>query len=278
MAHIIIFPDQRALELAAKARSDKSAQRLMYPPEFCQGLMPACIYVTGGAKSFLEKLRANGVLFSGVIEHSMFNREIPQAPPPDSQWKTVLGNLQIVSVKQSLTDPIRFRVEIIPEKSLVELIPIMARFIRGGAFNPRIPVLTFEEEHRLISFSPNEIVFCRVDDLLDLWKILRTSVDLILTAWNRRFIVEPETELRQGIGAVEIFKRLPATNCGRCNNATCVEFATGLITGRCSIEQCIPLFERDQKYAESLKWLLIAIGLDTSLQRQPELAPHRQNT
>jgi ArsR family metal-binding transcriptional regulator len=138
----------------------------------------------------------------------------------------------------------------------------MARLIRGGAYRPDPPVLAIEEEHRLVAISPKEIVISRAKDLMDMWIILRTTVELFITAWEHRSSLEPEREPRIGIGAIEVFKRLPATNCGMCNNYSCMEFAAGLIAGRCRIEQCTPLYNGgDSRYLESLNWLMRAIGL-----------------
>ncbi len=236
---------------------------VLEPPEFCRGLIPPAIVVSGGAKGFLDELRARRIPVSGMIAYQDFGQDLPEAVPPDGSWREVLGDLVVESVRPSLTDPLKLRVEIAISTDLGSLIPIMAKLIRGGAYRSEIPVLAFEEEHRLICLSPDRLVFCRVDDLPDIWIMLRCTVDLAIAAWDRRFSLKPDTDPRQGIGAIEIFKRLPATNCGKCNCPTCMEFASGLLTGRCTVEQCAPLAETEQRYKESLMWLMRAIGLVT---------------
>jgi len=264
MAHVIIFPDQAAFENSLKfIELPGTTAAVVQPPEFCLGLVAPTIVVTGGPKSLVDELEVSGVTISGVIPYHLFSREIPKASQPAKKWTQVLGNLTIATVRPSLTDPIRLRVEVLPEKSLAAIIPLMARLIRGGSYRFEIPVLAFEEEHRLLAISSDRIVICRADDLLDAWTMLRSFVDLAISAWDLRSKIEPERERRQGIGAIEIFKRLPSTDCGRCGRLNCMEFAMGLFIGKFRIDQCAPLMEeRWSARLESVQWLMRAIGLN----------------
>jgi len=264
MAHVIIFSDQAAFENSLKfIELPGTTAAVVQPPEFCLGLVAPTIVVTGGPKSLVEEIELSGVTISGVIPYHPFSREIPKASRPAKKWTQVLGNLTVSTVRPSLTDPTRLRVEVLPEKSLAAMIPLMARLIRGGAYRSEIPVLAFEEEHRLLAISSDRIVICRADDLLDAWTMLRSFVDLAISAWDLRSKIEPERERRQGIGAIEIFKRLPSTDCGRCGQLNCMEFAMGLFIGKFRIDQCAPLMEeRWRAQLESVRWLMQAIGLN----------------
>ncbi len=264
MAHVIIFPDQASFENSLKLiESRGTIEAVVQPPEFCLGLVAPTIVVTGGPESLSEELKRAGIAFSGVIPYHPFRREIPKASRPAKEWKEVLASLRVSIVRPSLTDPMRLRVEVIPERSLTPIIPLMARLIRGGSYKFEIPVLAFEEEHRLLAISSNALVICRADDLLDAWMMLRSFVDLAISAWDLRFRNEPEKERRQGIGAIEIFKRLPSTDCGRCGKQNCMEFASGLFTGKFRIDQCPPLMEAQwRERLESVQWFMQAIGLN----------------
>jgi ArsR family metal-binding transcriptional regulator len=262
MAHVVVFPNQRSFELASQVGGIANCGvAVLEPAEFCRGLVPPSIVVSGGAKGFWDELRARQIPVSGMVAYQEFGRDVPEAAPPDGRWREVLGDVVVDGVRPSLTDPLKLRVEIAVSADLAPIIPIVARLIRGGAYSSEVPILAFEEEHRLVCLSANRFVFCRVNDLLDMWTMLRCTVDLVLAAWDRRSSLKPDTNPRQGIGAIEIFKRLPATNCGQCNNPNCMEFATGLLTGRCSPGQCVPLAEAEPQYRESLLWLMKAIGL-----------------
>jgi ArsR family metal-binding transcriptional regulator len=262
MARLIIFPDQDAFDQASiRALLYGASIGTVRPPEFCRGMAAPALLVRGGITSFEHDLDLLDIPVSGVIEYSPSNRVCRDAPPLDSRWREITGRIRLRRVGPSLTDPHRLSVEAITEKSLDLVIPYVARLIRGGAYRPDVPVIAFEEQHRLIIIAPREVTISRVDDLWDLWRLIRTTVELLCAAWDRRSVMEPEQEPRQGVGATEIFKLLPSTNCGQCHKAGCMEFAAGLLTGKCTIEQCAPLFHgKDPRYIQSLNRLLRAVG------------------
>ncbi len=275
MANIVVFPDQRSFEAGFEALGTCAIPReTLATPAFCRGLIASAVVTIGNINSVTGVLSERGIAVSGALPFYPFKKAVPEAPPPEARWAEVIGGIRMASVKPSGTDPLRLRVEVQPTKPLDSLIPVMARLIRGGAYHPAIPVLAFEEEHRLLCFSPGSMVIERANDLLDIWIMVRTSVDFICMAWDRRLSLKPETQPRQGIGAIEIFKHLPATNCGECGAATCMEFATGLLTGRSQVGWCQPLSEETgSTRRESLIWLLRAIGLESGQEGRIVPAP-----
>ena len=46
--------------------------------------------------------------------------------------------------------------------------------------------------------------------------------------------------------AFQILNLLPKTNCGRCEEATCLAFAVKMISREHQLEDCLPLFEEEQ--------------------------------
>ncbi|MBM3298735.1 MAG: hypothetical protein FJY85_02130 [Deltaproteobacteria bacterium] len=275
MGKVFIFPDQESFELALEVcpPSEVRAEPLNVP-SFCEGLAPPCLLVTGNATQVGERLYSHAVPISGVIPYYPIIREIPRADPPSYLWTEILGDVRFISVRPSVSDPVRLRIETHWTRSLESLIPIMARLIRGGAYHPAARILAFEEDHRLLVFSSQSLVISRADDLLDFWIMLRCAIELIYSAWDRRNWMEPDFVPRQGIGANEIFKRLPGTNCGICGDGSCMEFAMGTYTGRRSIEECRPLREaRNRPYLESLLWLLKFVGPTVGTPSNPHTSP-----
>lgn len=224
--------------------------------------MAPSVLVTGMKAFPRDELAAAGVSLSGILPYSQFKKQIPQADPPDPAWREAVGDLCITSIGPSVSDAVRFRAEVKPKRNLGELIPLIARLIRGGSYQPHLPALAFEEEHRLLVISPDRLVFSRTNDLLDFWIMLRSMIDLIFAAWERRSVLKPDKEPRQGVGAIEIFKRLPGTNCGGCGNANCMEFATRLFMKRGKVGECPVIAEpKWARNSESLKWLMSTIGV-----------------
>lgn len=258
MARAVIFPDQDTYEKAAHVLTQVEIYlETLDIPSFCRNLIPPVILVSNSSKPLLSFPALKGLTISGIVPYQPFKRDIPEAPPPDDKWKEILGGISVKSLRLSLSDPLRLRIDLTTVKPYENLIPIMARLIRGGAYNPGTRILAFDENQKLLVFTSGTITISRADDLLDFWIMLRTSVDLICSAWDMRFLLEPECEHRQGIGATEIFKRLPGTNCSRCGWVSCMEFAVSLFKGESRMEQCEPLTQPEHdRRRDSLQWLM----------------------
>jgi len=69
------------------------------------------------------------------------------------------------------------------------------------------------------------------------------------------------------VGALDVYKYLPKTNCKECGEQTCMAFAVKLLNGEKDVKDCKPLFE-DRRYMgirETLISLLISTGYDFEL-------------
>jgi ArsR family metal-binding transcriptional regulator len=263
MAYLVVFPDQDSFERGQERLASSSIfVKTLETPLFCDGLVAPSVLVTGMKTFPRDELAAAGVSVSGILPYSPFKKQIPQADPPHPAWRDAVGDLRISSMGPSVSDAVRFRVDVKPKENLGELIPLIARLIRGGSYQPDRPALAFEEQHRLLVISQDRLVFSRTNDLLDFWIMLRSMIDLIVAAWERRLVLKPDKEPRQGVGTLEIFKRLPGTNCGKCGNSNCMEFATRLFMKRGKMGECPAIGEpKWARNSESLKWLMSAIGV-----------------
>jgi ArsR family metal-binding transcriptional regulator len=263
MAYLVVFPDNDSFERGKeRLASIKIFVKTLEPPLFCNGLVAPTILVTGMTTFPWDELASKGISVSGILPYSPFKKQIPQADPLNPLWHEAVGDLRVVAIRPSVSDVVRLRVEVETTKDLGTLIPLMACFIRGGAYRPDLPALVFEEEHRLLAVSSGRVVFSRMDDLLDFWIMLRSMIELIIEAWERRAVLKPDSGARQGVGATEIFKRLPGTNCSRCGYANCMEFAMRLFMGRSRLGDCLVLNEpKWARNLESLEWLIPIIGM-----------------
>lgn len=266
MAFYIIFPNEEAFAQAKCEIAANVTNAVLDPPEFCHGLIAPALELTGGPEAPLELLRSKNIAVSGIIPAVSNFGDLPDSPPPHPNWRRAAGAVALEQVRESLTDSLKLHVEIRTKKSLSALIPFLPALIRGGAYNPKVPIFSFEEEHRLITFHDHKVIFSRVNNLPDLWIIVRTSVELLLSAWRGRNDLKPVEKSRLGIGAVELYKRLPGTNCGLCGHVSCTEFATNLFLHKTRPEDCRPLLaQENRKHLESLCRLMFALGLDEEL-------------
>ena len=99
--------------------------------------------------------------------------------------------------------------------------------------------------YRMVSLYPRRITVAKADDIVDAWRALEAIRVRANEVWSRRTDIEPCYEMRQKPPALEIFKRLPGTNCRACGEPTCLAFAVKVHGGDASISDCSPVFAGD---------------------------------
>jgi ArsR family metal-binding transcriptional regulator len=106
------------------------------------------------------------------------------------------------------------------------------------------------EEYKIEIFRPEqnpefESLHCiahleqDISDVLPyLNSLLRWLMAEINTAWERRNEIEPRFEGLPRPGILEVLRWLPRTNCRKCNEPTCLVFATRLAQGIKAAPDC----------------------------------------
>ncbi len=237
--------------------------RSIYPPEFCDGVVPPVLEIAGGIARFEEELSARGIRTSGIVPVRTFTKDVPDAPPPGEAHLEVFGDIELTTFEPDLTDSLKIWAKVTFSKDIGSLVPLLPTLIRGGAFKPGVSLFTFDEEQRLISISESSFIFSRLKDLFDFWIILRCALDLVMTAWYKKDELPPCPPRRHGIGPLELYKRLPGDNCGSCGLPNCMEFAVKLYKGQAHYTDCQALYVPSLKaHLKSLLWVMTVMGLD----------------
>lgn len=91
--------------------------------------------------------------------------------------------------------------------------------------------------HRF-SVTPQEILSSQVENRADASNRLDAFVAKINEIWDRRDSIEPCTEGISLPNLMDIFKRLPRTNCGDCGCPTCMAFAGQVRQGEAAPSEC----------------------------------------
>jgi ArsR family metal-binding transcriptional regulator len=137
---------------------------------------------------------------------------------------------------------------------LKAVLPYMNATMPQACFNSVPCTLTYMDGRRLVTLYPRRVTISKADDLLDGWRTLEKIRVLVNQVWARRATIVPSFELRSKPSALEIYKRLPRTNCKACGEMTCMAFAVSLWQGAASPAQCAPVFS--DEYARLRETLL----------------------
>ena len=108
----------------------------------------------------------------------------------------------------------------------------------------------------MIALYRQRITIAKADEIVDAWRTLEDIRQLAEQTWSDRNAIEPSFEIRRKPPAIEIFKRLPRTNCGRCGDPTCLAFAVKVWTGSAAVRLCLPVFEEGSSFSRLREPLL----------------------
>lgn len=137
-------------------------------------------------------------------------------------------------------DKIRLRADLTDDVSGV--MPYLNTVIKNAIFNKYAPMISFTREFRLIVIYPKRLTMAKAVDLADAHEVIGWIRDLINDTWEKRESISPNYEKKASPTVPQFYSWLPKTNCGECGEASCLAFATLILTGKQSIENCKPLF------------------------------------
>ena len=161
------------------------------------------------------------------------------------------GETAVMVLAPCVADPSRIRLIAHLSGDLTEVFPYLNTQMHQACFNRNGPTFTFMDGHRMISLYPRRITVAKADEIVDAWRTLEAIRCRVNDTWARRAEITPSYEMREKPPALEIFKRLPRTNCRACGELTCLAFAVKLWSGGGQVSQCQPVFAGDSAHLRS---------------------------
>ena len=116
----------------------------------------------------------------------------------------------------------------------------------------------------MVAIYARRITIAKADEIVDAWLTLERIRRLVERTWTDRERVVPCFETRKRPPALEIYKRLPGTNCGQCGMPTCLAMATQVWMGTMSPKLCLPLFGEAGRFLhlkEPLREICAGMGI-----------------
>jgi len=181
------------------------------------------------------------VVSAGWVEYRPARIAVPAEEPPAYQ-DDIFGEARIMVLAPCVADPAKIRLIAHLTGDLTEVFPYLNAEMQQACYNARGPTFTFMDGCRMISMYPRRVAVARADDIVDGWRTLEMIRRRANETWARRAHIEPSHVLRQKPPALEIFKRLPGTNCRACGEATCLAFAVRVHAGEAEVSRCRPVF------------------------------------
>lgn len=242
MDSLTTFSAPREAERAVALLQRLGLPHQMISPEPGYALVgsPAIVLSPEARASFLE---SGGIdlVNAGWVDFRAPAGIVPPDAPAESA-EDVTGRVAIVVLAPCMADAARLRLIAHFSGDATAALPYLNAEVLTGSYVPSAPVFTFTDGHRMVSLFRDRIGIAKADDIVDAWASLERVRLLINDVWSRRAEIAPSTETRRRPPALEVYKRLPGTNCGQCGEATCTAFAWAVWRGDAKPHDCLPVF------------------------------------
>lgn len=216
--------------------------------------VPALVLTLEAKSAFLDGGGAD-LVTAGWVDYRQPAQVVPNEPPVEFA-EDLLGRVAIVVLAPCVADVTRLRMTAHFAGDAAPAMPYLNAVLPQASYMANVPVLSFVDGHRLVSLAAHRITIAKADDIVDCWATLERLRELVNGVWSRREHLTPSNELRRRPSALEIYRRLPGTNCGDCGEATCTAFAWAVWRGDADSRLCRPVFAGERT---DLKDALLAI-------------------
>lgn len=241
--YLAAFPQRGEYE---KMRANLDALGLSYriltpEPAYSRVGCPALV-IDQETRSRRASSSPDNWVYSGWIDYRPAATDVPEELPPRFS-EDLFGTASIMVLAPCIADQTKVRLIAHLSGDLTEAFPYLNAEMKDAIYNHDGQTLTFMGGYRMITLYPRRIAVAKADDLVDGWRVLESIRCRVNEVFARRSSIEPLYAMKKKPPAIEIYKRLPGTNCRRCGQQTCMAFALSLWSGNSGPALCKPVFE-----------------------------------
>ena len=243
MKHITTFPQKQEFEKALlKIESLNLPHEVIRPQSQYQLVGIPAIVLDQESRGALSASSSCDFVCSGWVDYYP-SKISPNQNLPSVFDEDVFGYAAIMVLAPCIADVTKIRLIAHISGDMTEVFPYLNAEMHNACYNVNAPLVTFMEGYRMITLYPRRIAIAKADEIVDGWKTLESIRQRINDFWHRRSSITPSTQMRRKPPALEIYKRLPGTNCQACGEKTCMAFALKLWSGETVPSACKPVFE-----------------------------------
>ena len=247
MKLVTTFAGQDDYERARAVLRRLSLRHQILRPPPVPGVAPGLVVEEGGRRELLQA-EGGAILFAGWVDGAADppdEDDLQAGPENELQSGDIFGRAALTVLAPCVADPTKIRVIAQVSGDASAAFCYLNAEMSRASYNLSAPTLTYMEGHRMVSLHPHRIAIAKADDLTDAWSVLARIRSLVTDVWSRRDQMTPSYELHRRPPSLEIFKRLPGTNCKACGELTCLAFADRLWRGEADPQECRQVFEGD---------------------------------
>lgn len=238
------FPDRDGYEQALKqlGRLKIPYEEIRPPARLARLFVPALV-MSRESRSRWSEACGGTIACSGWVDYRPFSGTVPAREEAAEPGEDIFGSVSITVLQPCVADDTKVRFIARLGGDIEPVMPYLNAVMQHASYSQQAQTLTYMEQYRMIVLYPRKITVAKADDIVDSWLTLEEIRRRVNRTWAGRSAIQPDYETRKKPPALEIFKRLPQTNCGRCGEMTCMAFALRLWSGEANLQACTPVFE-----------------------------------
>jgi ArsR family metal-binding transcriptional regulator len=222
----------------------------------------SALVVDEEGRSVLSAANSAPIVCSGWVDHRPATLDIPSSPPPHFA-ADIFGRCAIMVLAPCVADEVRIRLIAHLSGDLGPVLPYLNAVLPSGLYSPAGPTFTFMEGPCMISLYSHRLTVAKAAEIVDAWRTLERIRVWVNEVWQQRDKLAPCCVTRQRPPAMEVYKRLPGTNCRACGEKTCMAFALRLWQGGTSPAKCVPVFAGEFRHLRpALLAVCQGLGID----------------
>ena len=137
---------------------------------------------------------------------------------------------------------------------ITPVLPYLNATLRSGEYLPEVPAFSWRKGNHKIGFWPDRIAVDQLESRGQANEMIDELVKMANDLWETRAEIQPDTSTRENLQPLEIYRLLPRTNCKKCGESSCLNFALKLAAGQVELRSCDPICS-EQECREQLEKL-----------------------
>jgi len=179
-------------------------------------------------------------------KHNQKNTDLSQAK-----------SIEITEVRQLLpciADPSKFRVIANMAPPLEGILKVLEPLFPRGRYSDKISALIMQKGEIITTvYGTGKVTMTMIKNEGEAREVLENLRSTVNEAIVKGVAPAPREKVR--VEPMELYKYLPQTNCGKCDEQSCYTFAIKLMSGETSLDKCTPL--KEPRYATNQEHLQV---------------------
>lgn len=174
-----------------------------------------------------------------------------------------LDKLTLSFIQPCTTDSLRIRIKATPNRNISEIFPYLNTYCKSGIYNKKANTFTLNYGPKIIIMYEESINVSKLLNETDAFETLDYIKDLINEVNQKKDEIIPSYDMRKLPSPIEVYTYLPKINCGKCNEPTCLAFATKLINNKTKPKACVHLYVKgNEENINKIESIYMMLGND----------------